>query len=178
MMPARTAALLVVGLLMASPASADPGPSELFASEALRICVATAAEPAAVRDLAIAENWTAIDPALVPIKTRLVRGGKKKKDDRTYTRANAWRVEKEGLALTVGLFDVDGLPRLKQCEVTAMDLNSAAVDAAIRADGRLRGGSTIPGLASGLYTYSGDNIRATYIASDTGSKLLHAFMVN
>ena len=175
----RTAAALACALVLAaSPAAAEPGQSELFAREALRICVATAAEPAAVRDLAAAESWTAIDPALVPIKTKLVRGGEKKKDDRVYTRANAWLVEKEGLALTVGLFDVDGLPRLKQCEVTATGLDSAAVDAAIKADGRLRGGSAMPGLASSLYAYSGDDIRATYLASDTGTKLLHAFMVN
>jgi hypothetical protein len=152
--------------------------SSLFAREARRICVDTAAEPAGVRALAAAENWTVIDPALVPVKASLVRGGKKKSKDQRFERASAWLVEKEGLSLTIGLFDIPGEPRLKQCEAVAWDLDVEAVDHALRADGRLDASPSMPGLESSLRSYSAPGVRIIYLAGDTGTKVLHTFIVN
>ncbi len=178
-LPTRALACLAAALvLVAAPAQAETGKSELFAREALRICVDTRAEPEAVRALAVAENWTAIDPALVPFKASMVRSGKTRSEDRRYQRAHGWLIEKEGLAITVGLFDIEGEPRLKQCEATALDLDASAVDGVLRSDGRLRGGSPMPGTKSALYTYSGENVRITYLVGDIGDKLLHVFIAN
>ncbi|MEG3123427.1 hypothetical protein [Sphingomonas sp. GB1N7] len=152
--------------------------STAFVGEMLRICVDTKNDPAAIRALATSGNWTLIDPATVPAKNRVVVRGKKKGEDRVYQRSAAWRYERDGLPMVVAIFDIpDLVPRLgRQCEVMAWDLDSAQVDAAIRADARMSDDS-IQGFPMKAYRAAALNLSIDYIAGDIGSKVLHAFTV-
>jgi hypothetical protein len=168
--------LSLVGLLAA--AAPDAPVSAQFAAEAVRICVETRADPAAVRQLAEAEGWMVADPATAPGKSSIVLGAKKKKDDRTFTRNRAWTLQKGGSTFTVGLFDFPDEPRVRQCQLAGWDLDFAAVDSALRADGRFRADSSIPNLPFRMYSVSGVRASVTYIQSDTGTKQLHALTVS
>lgn len=168
-----------IGLLLTAPASAQPEPdkSALFAAEALRICVDTAAAAAPIRQLAAAEKWTAIDPASVPVKSKFTLGGKKRSQDRVFQRAAAWTFEKNGLAVTVGLFDEPGEPRVKQCELIAWDLDFAAVERGLKADSRVKGGGDM-GLPIRTFSIGPPPLTLNYLASDAGSRMLHSISVN
>jgi hypothetical protein len=172
-----TCALL--GLVLAAPAAAQPeqDKSALFAAEALRICVDTAAAAAPVRQLAEAEKWTAIDPASVPVKSRFTLGGKKRSQDRVFQRSGAWTFEKDGLAVTVGLFDEPGEPRVRQCELIAWDLDFAAVERGLKADPRVKGGENM-GLPMRMFSIGPPPLTLSYLASDAGSRMLHSISVN
>jgi hypothetical protein len=169
----------VVGLLLTAPAFGQPqqDKSALFAGEALRICVDTGAAAAPVRQLAAAEKWTPIDPASVPVKSKFTLGGKKRSQDRVFQRAAAWTFEKEGLAVTVGLFDEPGEPRVKQCELIAWDLDFAAVERGLKADPRVKGGGDM-GLPMRMFSVGPPPLTLNYLASDAGSRMLHSISVN
>jgi hypothetical protein len=171
------ALLLLVGA--AAPSAAQgPDPSAAFAREALRICVDTGRDPVAIRKLAADEKWTPVDPLSLPARNRVVLGGKKKNQDRVFQRTAAWTVTKEGLALSIGLFDVpEALNGGRQCEVMAWDLDAGAVDAAFRADPRLKDQS-MPGLPLKNYVAAGPPpLGLTYIPGDMGTKVLHVLTV-
>ena len=168
--------LTLLGLL--SAAAAESSASDRFAAEAVRICVETRADPAAVRALAAAEGWTALDPATVPSKSSITLEGKKKKDNRTFNRNQAWTIEKAGVAMTVGLFDFPEAPNVRQCDLLGWDLDFDSVDAAFRADSRFSGGSAGPGLPIRMYSVSGVRASVSYLKSDTGTKQIHAVSVN
>jgi hypothetical protein len=172
-------ACAALALLLAAPASGQPeqDKSALFAAEALRICVDTAAAAAPVRQLAAAEKWTAIDPASVPVKGKFTLGGKKRSQDRVIQRAAAWTYEKNGLAVTVGLFDEPGEPRVRQCELMAWDLDFAAVERGLKADPRVTGGGDM-GLPMRMFSVKDPPLRLSYLAGDTGSRMLHSISVN
>ena len=176
---AATCACAALGLLWATPADAQPEPdkSALFAAEALRICVDTAAAAPRVRELATAEKWIAIDPASVPVKSRFTLGGKKRSQDRVFQRAAAWTFEKNGLAITVGLFDAPGEPRVRQCELMARGLDFAAVERGLKADPRVKGGED-QGLPIRMYSIADPPLRLSYLASDAGTQMLHSISVN
>ena len=166
-----------LGFVLATSAAAQPeDKSARFAAEALRICVDTAAAAAPVRQLAAAEKWTAIDPASVPVKSKFTLGGKKRSQDRVFQRAAAWTFEKDGLAVTVGLFDEPGEPRVRQCELIAWDLDFAAVERGLKADPRVTGGEDM-GLPMRIFSVKGP-LRLSYLASDAGSRMLHSISVN
>lgn len=168
-------ALAVVG----ATAAAAEGVSRdaRFAAEAVRICIDTSAQPAAVRELAASGQWAVRDPAALPIQTRMVLAAKRKKDRRTFTRTHAWTLEKDGLEMTVGLFDIPDQPKLKQCELVAWDLDHAAVDAAFKADTRFTG-DFIEGLPIRNYSVAGPEVRVAYMKSDMGTKSVHVVTVN
>lgn len=168
--------LSLLGLL--SAAAADTPASAQFAAEAVRICVETRADPAAVRQLAEAEGWAVADPATAPAKSSIVLGAKKKKDDRTFTRNRAWTLQRGGSTFTVGLFDFPDEPRVRQCQLAGWDLDFAAVDAALRADPRFRSDSSYPNLPLRMYSVAGVGGSVTYVQSDTGTKQLHVLTVN
>jgi hypothetical protein len=174
---ARGCAALAV--LLAVPAAGQPehDKSALFAAEALRICVDTAAAAAPVRQLAAAEKWTAIDPASVPVKSKFTLAGKKRSQDRVFQRAAAWTFEKEGLAVSVGLFDEPGEPRVKQCELIAWDLDFAAVERGLKADPRVKGGEDM-GLPIRTFSLGPPPLTLSYLASDAGTRMLHSISVN
>jgi hypothetical protein len=151
--------------------------STLFADEALRICIDTAANPQAIRRLASDEHWAAIDPATVPARNRIVLKGKKKSQDRVIERTAAWTVEKQGLTLTVGMFDIPDVPRLgHQCELMAWDLDASAVEAALKSDPRLKDQS-LPDFPLKAYAVAGTSLNVSYVPGDQGSRVLHAFTV-
>jgi hypothetical protein len=174
-----TFACAALGLVLATPAFGQPeqDKSALFAAEALRICVDTAAAAAPVRQLAAAEKWVAIDPASAPVKSKFTLGGKKRSQDRVFQRASAWTFEKNGLAVTVGLFDEPGEPRVKQCELMAWDLDFAAVERGLKADPRVKGGEDM-GLPMRMFSIADPPLRLSYLASDAGSQMLHSISVN
>ena len=161
-----------------SAAAADAPASAQFAAEAVRICVETRADPAAVRQLAQAEGWTVADPATVPGKSSIVLEGKKKKDNRTFNRNHSWTVQKGGATYSVGLFDFPDEPRVRQCDLIGWDLDFEAVDAAFRADARFRGGDAGSKLPFRMYSVSGARASVSYLQSDTGTKQLHLVTVN
>jgi hypothetical protein len=169
----------VIGLLLAAPAFGQPqqDKSALFAGEALRICVDTGAAAAPVRQLAAAEKWTPIDPASFPVKSKFTLGGKKRSQDRVFQRAAAWTFEKDGVAVTVGLFDEPGEPRVKQCELIAWDLDFAAVERGLKADPRVKGGEDM-GLPMRMFSIGPPPLTLNYLASDAGTRMLHSISVN
>jgi hypothetical protein len=174
-----TGACAALALVLAAPAFGQPEQdrSALFAAEALRICVDTAASAAPVRQLAAAEKWTAIDPASAPVKSKFTLGGKKRSQDKVFQRAAAWTFEKNGLAVTVGLFDAPGEPRVRQCELMARDLDFAAVERGLKADPRVTGGEDM-GLPMRMFSVKDPQLRLSYLASDTGTRMLHSISVN
>lgn len=176
---AATCACMALGLVLAAPANAQPESekSALFAAEALRICVDTAAAAAPVRQLAAAEKWTAIDPASAPVKSKFTLGGKKRSQDRAFQRAGAWTFEKNGLVFTVGLFDEPGEPRVRQCELMAWDLDFAAVERGLKADPRVTGGED-QGLPMRMFSVKDPPLRLNYLAGDAGIRMLHSISVN
>jgi hypothetical protein len=156
---------------------AEPDKSAAFAAEALRICVDTAAAAAPVRALAAAEQWTPVDPASLPVKSKFTIGAKKRSQSRVFERAAAWTFEKEGLSMTVGLFDAPDEPRVRQCEVMAWDLDFAAVERGLKADPRVQGGEDM-GLPIRNFHVADPQLRIDYLASDAGSRMLHSIRVN
>jgi hypothetical protein len=190
-LPASIAACAAAALLTGAATAAQPArepsitadrqetpASAIFAREALRICIDTAADPSAIRGLAGTENWSPTDPSSVPVKSRVTVGGEKKGQERVFERAAAWTLEKEGVALTVGLFDAPDLPRAgKQCELMAWDLDATAVAAAFKSDPRLRDES-VPGFPVKLYAVTGTPLHITYVPGDQGSRVLHALNVH
>lgn len=171
--------LSLAALLLAVQAAPAAGPdkSAVFAAEALRICVDTAAAAGPVRALAAAEQWSPVDPASLPVKSRFTLRGKKRSQDRVIERAAAWTFDKEGLSITVGLFDAPDDPRVRQCEVMARDLDFAAVERGLKADSRVRGGGDM-GLPIRNFSTSSPPLTINYLASDTGSRMLHSISVN
>ena len=176
---AATCACAALGFVLAAPAAGQPeqDKSALFAAEALRICVDTAAAAAPIRQLAAAEKWTAIDPASAPVKSKITLGGKKRSQDRVFQRASAWTFQKNGLAVTVGLFEEPGEPRVKQCELMAWDLDFAAVERRLRADPRVQGGENL-GLPMRMFSVKDPPMRLSYLFSDAGTRMLHSISVN
>ncbi|WP_439568774.1 hypothetical protein [Sphingopyxis sp.] len=154
--------------------------SATAARELMRVCVDTAASPAAVRALAASEGWQTVDPLSLPVKNRVVVNGKKKSEDRVYTRNSAWTYTRDGVELTIGLFDYPDLPQQmqSQCEVMAWDLDSTALDEALLGDARVSAEASFPGLPLKNYRVSGANLNIRYVASDAGSKMIHSFTVN
>jgi|GEM_PF-2186600 len=173
--------LSLVALLLAAQAApvapAELDKSAVFAAEALRICVDTAAAAGPVRALAAAEQWTPVDPASLPVKSKFTLGGKKRSQNRVFERDAAWTFEKNGLSLTVGLFDAPDEPRVRQCELMAWDLNFAAVERGLKADARVQGGEDM-GLPIRNFSTSNPLLRINYLASDTGSRMLHSISVS
>jgi hypothetical protein len=174
-----TRAFAALVMVLAAPASgqAEQDKSALFAAEALRICVDTAASAAPVRQLAAAEKWTAIDPASVPVKSKFTLGGKKRSQDKVFQRASAWTFEKNGLAMTVGLFDAPGEPRVRQCELIAWDLDFAGVERGLKADPRVKGGEDM-GLPTRMFSIGPPPLTLNYLASDAGTRMIHSISVN
>jgi hypothetical protein len=172
-----TCTCAALGLFGAAPAAAQQDKSALFAAEALRICVDTAAVAAPIRQLAAAEKWTAVDPASVPVKSKFTLAGKKRSQDRAFQRAAAWTFEKDGLAVTVGLFDEPGEPRVKQCELIAWDLDFASVERGLKADPRVKGGEDM-GLPIRNFSIGPPPLTLNYLASDAGTRMLHSISVN
>jgi hypothetical protein len=170
--------LLLLAAAASPAATQDAGPSAAFAHEALRICVDTGRDPAAIRKLAADEKWTPVDPLSLPARNRVILGGKKKSQDRIFQRTAAWTVTKDGVALSIGLFDVPEVTNGgRQCEVMAWDLDAKAVDAAFRADPRLNDQS-VPEFPLKNYAVAGPPpLGLTYIPGDMGAKVLHVLTV-
>jgi len=165
--------------LGAPAAHAQDSASVVAVRELSRICIDTAAAPDAIRALAAAEGWQPTDPVALPVKNRIVIQGQKKGEKREYTRSAAWTVTRDGVALTIGLYDHPELPGMlrQSCELMAWDLDTAAVSAALAANGRLREESSIPGLPLKDYRVANTALALHYVASDAGSKMIHAFTV-
>jgi hypothetical protein len=159
-------------------ASAQAPASAQFAAEAIRICVATRADPAAVGALARAEGWTVADPAAAPGTFSLViRAKKKKGGDRTFVRNRAWTVEKGGTAFTAGLLDYPDEPRARSCVLAGWDLDFDAVDSAVRADSRIAGGDSIPNFPAKYYAVPTQQASLHYQRRDEGTRQLHVMSV-
>jgi hypothetical protein len=116
---------------LAAPAVAAPSPAVHFVGHAAKICLYSRANPAAVKKLAEAEGWTAVDPASAPGESpQYILGGK------VYTRTHAWRLQKGAATYWVALFDVPGQPKLRECSFMAWDMDFDAVDAVFTGSAR------------------------------------------
>ncbi len=138
-MPFRSAFIaLSIAATLVSPALAQgQDRSAQFAAEALRICIDTGAAAPAVRQLAVAEGWTATDPKALSGEHSITVGGN---PNVTYYPSNLWTVDKGGLALTVLVYDIPKRSKVEHCEVHAWDLDAEAVDRALKSNPRVRGG--------------------------------------
>ena len=174
--PIRSAALracAALGFVLAAAAVAQPEPdkSARFASEAVRICVDTRAAAAPVRQLAASEGWTKIDAKSLPYESKVTMGDHKLRRNVTYHPANAWTVDKDGLALIVLVYDIAERPKVKHCEIMAWDLDSEAVGRALKSDRRVKGGHPEQGIASRRYWVKGTYFR--YGAGEVDGRTLH-----
>ncbi|HYE27718.1 MAG TPA: hypothetical protein VEA61_05740 [Allosphingosinicella sp.] len=164
-------ALAVAGFASASAAAAAPDPSAHFAAEALRICVDTGAAAAPVRQLAAAERWTKVDAKALPYPSSLTMGDRKLGRNVTYHPSDIWTIAKDGLTLIVAVYDIPERPKARNCEVMAWDLDSTAVDRALKSDRRVKGGFPEPGIPSRRYWVKGTYFR--YGAGEIGGRTLH-----
>jgi hypothetical protein len=131
-------AVLALAFAGGSAAAAPAGDlSARFAAEALRICIDTRAAAAPVRQLAAAEGWTRVEASALPGEHSITMGGN---PNVTYHPSDIWTVAKDGLELIVLVYDAAKHPKLRHCEVAAWDLDSEAVDRALKSDPRVRGG--------------------------------------
>jgi hypothetical protein len=180
---------LFVPALVSAPAQAggddvvaqSEAASATVAHEMIRVCVDTAASPEAIRALAGQEGWKAVDPTSLPLRSSITIKGKKKGEDRVYSRSSAWNYTRDAVELTIGLFDYPDLPpgTQKQCEVIAWDLDADAVDKAIVGDPRISAEpSLFPGLPMKDYRVRSASLKINYVASDAGSKMVHVFRVD
>lgn len=131
------AAIAIVLLFDSSALAQAPDRSARFAAEALRICIDTRAAAPAVRQLAAAEGWTATDAKALPSPSSITVGGR---PNITYEPSNIWTVDKDGLALTVLVYDIPERSNVKHCQIFAWDLDSESVDRALKSDPRVIGG--------------------------------------
>ncbi|HEX6375175.1 MAG TPA: hypothetical protein VFZ91_05600 [Allosphingosinicella sp.] len=156
----------------ASAAPADP--SARFAAEALRICIDTRAAAASVRQLAAAERWTPIDSKSLPGESSITMGDQKLRRNVTYYPSDVWTFDRDGLALTVLVYDIPDRPKVKHCEVMAWDLDSAAVDRALKSDPRVKGGFfERPGLPFRRYDVKKPRTIFRYGSGAKDSRTLH-----
>jgi hypothetical protein len=159
----------------AAPAQA-PDLSARFAAEALRICIDTRAAAAPVRQLAAAEGWTRADAGSLPGEHSITMGGT---PNVTYHPSDIWTVDKDGLALTVLVYDIAQHPKTKHCEVSAWDLDSAAVDRALKSDPRVKGGFfERPGLPMRRYEVRKTRQIFRYGAGEKDKRSLHVLMAH
>jgi hypothetical protein len=148
-----------------------PDPSVRFAAEALRICIDTRAVAASVRRLAAAEGWTVTDAASLPSEHSITVGGS---PNITYHPSDVWTLERDGLPLTVLVYDIASEPTVKHCEVAAWDLDSEAVDRALKSDPRVRGGFVErPGLPFRRYEVRRPRQIFRYGSGERDSRTLH-----
>lgn len=174
---ARCAAaiLAATGGAVAVAEPVDAG--SVFAREALRICVDTAADPAAIRALAAREGWTAVDPLSLPAKNRVRVQTRKNGPEQVFERTAAWTATKDGVVLSIGLFDVPQLPTAgRQCELMAWDIDPKPIEDSLRSDARLKDQS-FRGLPLKTYALQGSPLTVTYVHSPAAGKVLHAFTV-
>jgi hypothetical protein len=163
-------AFAVLGSAWAAPAHAQDR-SARFAAEALRICIDTRAAAAAVRQLAAAERWTATDLKALPGEHSITMGGR---PNVTYYPSNVWTFDKDGLSLIVLVYDIAAHPKTKHCEVVAWDLDSEAVDRALKSDPRVKGGFfERPGLPLRRYDVKKPRQIFRYGAGEKDSRTLH-----
>ena len=163
-------AFAAFGSAWSAPANAQD-PSARFASEALRICIDTRAAAASVRQLAAAEGWTRIDAKALPGEHSITMGGR---PNVTYYPSDIWTFDKDGLALTILVYDIAKHPKAKHCEVFAWDLDSDAVDRALKSDPRVKGGFfERPGLPLRRYEVKKPRQIFRYGAGEKDSRTLH-----
>jgi hypothetical protein len=155
----------------APPAVPGQDPSDRFAAEAVRICVDTKAAAAPVRQLAAAEGWTKADAKALPYESSLTVGDQKLRRNVTFHPSDVWTVDKGGLGLIVAVYDIAERPKLKQCELFAWDLDSTAVQGALKSDRRVKAGFAEPGSPSRRYWVKGTYFR--YGAGEVGGRTLH-----
>jgi hypothetical protein len=154
-------------------ASAPPAQdlSARFAAEALRICIDTRAAAVAVRQLAAAEGWTAADSKALPGEHSITMGGR---PNVTYYPSGIWTFDKDRLALTILVYDIAKHPKVKHCEVFAWDLDSEAVDQALKSDPRVKGGFfERPGVPLRRYEVRKPRQIFRYGAGEKDSRTLH-----
>jgi hypothetical protein len=169
---------LLLGAVAAS-ASASPAQgqdlSARFAAEALRICIDTRAAAASVRQLAAAEGWAKAEAGSLPRESSITVGGN---PNVTYRPSNVWTFDKEGLAMTVLVYDVPARPKMRHCEVSAWDLDSDAVDLALKSDPRVKGGFLEPGAGMRRYSVKKPSRIFRYGAGKQDSRTIHVLMAN
>ncbi|HEX8380466.1 MAG TPA: hypothetical protein VF619_07960 [Allosphingosinicella sp.] len=166
--------LAALGSAWGAPALAQE-PSARFAAEALRICVGTRAAPAAVRQLAAAERWMPADSKALPGESSITVGGN---PNVTYRPSNVWTLDKDGLPLTVLIYDVPARPKMRHCEISAWDLDSDAVDRALKSDPRVKGGFLEPGAGMRRYSVKKPNQIFRYGAGKRDSRTIHVLMAH
>lgn len=166
-------ACAALGFAAAVPAAVQPEQdrSARFATEALRICIDTRAAAASVRQLAAAEGWTRTDAKALPGQSSITMGGR---PNVTYYPSDIWTFDKQGLPLTVLVYDIARHPKVRHCEVYAWDLDSHAVDRALKSDPRVKGGFfERPGLPFRRYDVKKPSQIFRYGAGEKDSRTLH-----
>lgn len=158
----------------AAPAHSQE-PSVRFAAEALRICVGTRAAAASVRQLAAAERWTAADLKALPGESSITVGGS---PNVTYRPSDVWTFDKDGLSVTVLVYDVPARPKMRHCEVSAWDLDSDIVDRALKSDSRVKGGFLEPGSGMRRYSVKKPSQIFRYGAGKRDSRTIHVLMAH
>jgi hypothetical protein len=163
---------LSIATTSVSPALAQgQDQSAQFAAEALRICIDTGAAAPAVRQLALAEGWTAKDAKALSDQHSITVGGN---PNVTYRPSNIWTVDKSGLALTILVYDIPQRSKVEHCEVHAWDLDTEAVDRALKSNPRIRGGFfERPGLPMRRYEVKKPRAIFRYGAGEKNSRTLH-----
>jgi hypothetical protein len=168
-------------LAFAAQPTPPPAPAQdrsaRFAAEALRICIDTRAAAATVRRLASAEGWTRTDSKSLPGESSITMGDQKLRRNVTYYPSDVWTVGTDGLGLTVLVYDIGDRPKVKQCEVMAWDLDSEAVDRALKSDPRVRGGFFEgPGLPFRRYEVKKPGAIFRYGSGEKGGRTLHVLI--
>lgn len=129
---------LAISLAFASPVRANQqNHSTLFAAEALRICIDTHANAASVQQLAEVEGWTVTNAEALSNESMITVGGT---PNVTYYPSNYWTVDKDGLMLSILVYNIPKKEKVNHCEVIAWDLDSEAVHQALTDDPRVKGG--------------------------------------
>nr|WP_295374486.1 hypothetical protein [uncultured Sphingosinicella sp.] len=172
-MPFRSAFIpFSIAAAFGSPALAQgQGRSAQFAAEALRICIDTGAAAPAVRQLAAAEGWTATDAKALSGEHSITVGGN---PNVTYRPSNIWTVDKSGLALTILVYDIPKRSKVEHCEVQAWDLDTEAVDRALKSNPRVKGGFfERPGFPMRRYEVRKPRAIFRYGAGEKDSRTLH-----
>ena len=176
----KSGALFMAFAALSSAAAAQSqDASARFAAEALRICIDTRASAATVRQLAASEGWTATDLRALPGESSITMGDQKLRRNVTYYPSNVWILDKDGLALTISVYDIAERPKVKQCEVMAWDLNSAAVDRALKSDPQVKGGFfERPDLPLRRYSVKKPSSIFRYGAAERDSRTLHVLIAH